>query len=132
MIFQVTHLVLSRPLKLNYQPGDYIFLRIPEIAKYEWHPFTISSTPEQQGFIWLHIRSVGTWTNKLYKFFEERNRLHEKEILTMRLPRERQSTHMIELEQMAVQEVDGESCDLESLHDIHPLAVDDEVGQEES
>ena len=34
---------------------------------YEWHPFTISSSPEQH-FIGLHIRAVGTWTNKLYEF----------------------------------------------------------------
>lgn len=49
----------------------------------------------------------------------------------MQLPRERQSTHMIELEQMAVQEVDGESCDLESLNDVHPLAVDEQVIDQE-
>ena len=48
------------------------------IARYEWHPFTISSAPEQSGIIWLHIRSVGTWTNKLYKFFEDRNRKMQK------------------------------------------------------
>ena len=34
----------------------------------------MSSSPEQQDFIGLHIRSVGTWTNKLYDFVEERNR----------------------------------------------------------
>ena len=64
---------LTRPECFNYQPGDYIFLKVPAIAKYEWHPFTISSSPEQQDFIGLHIRSVGTWTSKLYDFVEERN-----------------------------------------------------------
>ena len=64
---------LTRPEYFNYQPGDYIFLKVPAIAKYEWHPFTISSSPEQQDFIGLHIRSVGTWTSKLYDFVEERN-----------------------------------------------------------
>ena len=34
---------------MNYRAGDYIFVLIPEIAKYEWHPFTISSAPEQAG-----------------------------------------------------------------------------------
>lgn len=26
-----------------------MFVNIPAIAKYEWHPFTISSAPEQGG-----------------------------------------------------------------------------------
>ena len=71
---QVTNLMLTRPKRFNYQPGDYIFLKIPAIAKYEWHPFTISSSPEQD-FLGLHIRSVGTWTNKLYDFVKDRPRI---------------------------------------------------------
>ena len=71
---QVLFLGLTRPKRFNYQPGDYIFLKVPAIAKYEWHPFTMSSSPEQQDFIGLHIRVMGTWTSKLYDFVEERNR----------------------------------------------------------
>ncbi|XP_053387111.1 NADPH oxidase 5-like [Mercenaria mercenaria] len=67
----VTHLVISRPTNFRYKPGDYIFIQIPEIATYEWHPFTISSAPEMEGHIWLHVRSAGHWTNKLYKHFDE-------------------------------------------------------------
>ena len=40
----------------------------------EWHPFTISSAPEQPGTFTLHIRSVGQWTNRLYSHFEEGHR----------------------------------------------------------
>lgn len=43
------HLVISRPDNFRYRPGDYIFLQIPAIAKFEWHPFTISSAPEMKG-----------------------------------------------------------------------------------
>lgn len=46
---QVTHLVIKRPQSFHYKPGDYVYLNIPAIAAYEWHPFTISSAPEQQG-----------------------------------------------------------------------------------
>ena len=46
---QVTLLIIPRPPKLRYQPGDYVFINIPSIAKNEWHPFTISSAPEQKG-----------------------------------------------------------------------------------
>uniref|UniRef100_A0A8D2Q7V2 NADPH oxidase 5 n=1 Tax=Varanus komodoensis TaxID=61221 RepID=A0A8D2Q7V2_VARKO len=69
---KVTHLVIGRPPSFHYRPGDYVYLNIPAIAKYEWHPFTISSAPEQSGTIWLHIRSLGQWTSRLYEYF----RLH--------------------------------------------------------
>ena len=70
---QVTYLALTRPRRFNYQPGDYVFLKIPSIAKTEWHPFTISSSPEQD-FIGLHVRAVGTWTKKLYELIDKRNK----------------------------------------------------------
>ncbi|XP_075362746.1 NADPH oxidase 5 [Mycteria americana] len=68
---KVTHLVIERPQFFHYKPGDYIYLNIPAIAAYEWHPFTISSAPEQQETLWLHIRSLGQWTNKLYEYFQQ-------------------------------------------------------------
>ncbi|KAF4525979.1 hypothetical protein B566_EDAN000769 [Ephemera danica] len=68
---RVTHLVIKRPAHFDFHPGDYVFVNIPAIAKYEWHPFTISSAPEQEDSIWLHIRAVGQWTNRLYDYFEK-------------------------------------------------------------
>nr|XP_014703681.2 NADPH oxidase 5 [Equus asinus] len=67
---KVTHLLIKRPPLFHYRPGDYLYLNIPTIARYEWHPFTISSAPEQKDTIWLHIRSQGQWTNRLYEFFK--------------------------------------------------------------
>jgi hypothetical protein len=65
---KVTHLVIKKPPKFRYSPGDYLFINIPAIAKYEWHPFSISSAPENSDSIWLHIRACGNWTNKLLTF----------------------------------------------------------------
>lgn len=48
---KVTHLVIKRPQFFHFKPGDYVYINIPAIAKYEWHPFTISSAPEQQGTV---------------------------------------------------------------------------------
>ncbi|KAI5709041.1 hypothetical protein M8J76_008768 [Diaphorina citri] len=74
---KVTHLVIKRPQHFDFHPGDYVFVNIPAIAQYEWHPFTISSAPEQEGYMWLHIRGVGEWTNRLYDYFEkEQEKLH--------------------------------------------------------
>ncbi|PKK27754.1 NADPH oxidase, EF-hand calcium binding domain 5 [Columba livia] len=68
---KVTHLVIERPQFFHYKPGDFVYLNIPAIATYEWHPFTISSAPEQRETLWLHIRSLGQWTNKLYEYFQQ-------------------------------------------------------------
>ncbi|XP_057579295.1 NADPH oxidase 5 [Hippopotamus amphibius kiboko] len=68
---KVTHLLIKRPSLFHYRPGDYLYLNIPSIARYEWHPFTISSAPEQKDIIWLHIRSQGQWTNRLYESFKK-------------------------------------------------------------
>ncbi|KAL1512799.1 hypothetical protein ABEB36_002327 [Hypothenemus hampei] len=78
---KVTHLVIKRPTQFDFHPGDYVFVNIPAIAKYEWHPFTISSCPEQEDYMWLHIRGVGQWTNRLYNYFEkEQEKLHSGQI----------------------------------------------------
>lgn len=75
-------MVIKRPPHFHFRPGDYVFVNIPAIAKYEWHPFTLSSAPEQDDYMWLHIRGVGEWTNRLYSYFEkEQARLHQGKIL---------------------------------------------------
>ncbi|XP_055948643.1 NADPH oxidase 5-like [Argiope bruennichi] len=71
---KVTHLVIKRPPKFDYRPGDYVYINIPTIANFEWHPFTISSAPELDDVIWLHIRGVGEWTNSLYSYFQREDR----------------------------------------------------------
>lgn len=60
----VTRLEIERPSGFTFSPGDYLFVRIPSIAKYEWHPFTISSAPEASAMT-LHVRSLGNWSQAL-------------------------------------------------------------------
>ena len=43
----VVSLIIKRPPGFNFEPGQYILINIPDIAVFEWHPFTISSAPEQ-------------------------------------------------------------------------------------
>lgn len=49
-----------------YAEGQYIFLNSPAISAMEWHPFTISSAPQEKT-VTVHIRvSVeGSWTKEL-------------------------------------------------------------------
>jgi len=46
--------------------GQYIFLHCPSISPLEWHPFTLTSCPEED-FFSVHIRVVGDWTEALAK-----------------------------------------------------------------
>jgi len=39
--------------------------------KVEWHPFTISSAPEDEDYITLHVRVAGGWTGRLYSICQE-------------------------------------------------------------
>jgi predicted ferric reductase len=64
-------LIITRPPNFKFRSGDYLYIRLPTIAKYEWHPFTISSAPELKDELWVHIRSLGNWTNKIYDYFQE-------------------------------------------------------------
>jgi hypothetical protein len=50
------------------QPGQYIYLKCFSIAKFEWHPFTVTSAPEEE-YVSVHIRASGNWTNDLAKKF---------------------------------------------------------------
>ncbi|MCG5062123.1 MAG: ferric reductase-like transmembrane domain-containing protein [Limnoraphis sp. WC205] len=69
---KVLGLTIERPPSMNYQPGDYLFLKCPSLSNFEWHPFTISSAPEQPDVLSVHIRAVGSWTGRLYQLFKER------------------------------------------------------------
>lgn len=46
---QVVRLKIERPPYFEYNAGDYVYVNIPHVARFEWHPFTISSAPEDEG-----------------------------------------------------------------------------------
>lgn len=50
--------------------GQYVFLNCPAISQLEWHPFTMTSAPEED-FFSVHIRSAGDWTNKLIDIMQK-------------------------------------------------------------
>uniref|UniRef100_A0A8C9FQA2 NADPH oxidase 3 n=1 Tax=Pavo cristatus TaxID=9049 RepID=A0A8C9FQA2_PAVCR len=43
------------------EAGQYIFLQCSSISPLEWHPFTLTSAPEED-FFSVHIRVAGDWT----------------------------------------------------------------------
>jgi hypothetical protein len=47
-----------KPVGFFFAPGMYVYLSYPKISRYEWHPFTLTSAP-QDSFISVHIKEVG-------------------------------------------------------------------------
>jgi len=54
---------LIRP-SFKYTAGQWVFLQVPEVSRFQWHPFTITSAPEDP-YVSVHIRQVGDWTRGL-------------------------------------------------------------------
>lgn len=47
----------------NYEAGQYIFLCVPQLSYFQWHPFTISTCTGRE--MQLRIKTDGDWTSKL-------------------------------------------------------------------
>ncbi|KAJ7171107.1 NADPH oxidase [Mycena filopes] len=45
----------------KYTPGQWLFLQVPELSSFQWHPFTITSAPDDP-YVSVHVRQVGDWT----------------------------------------------------------------------
>ncbi|EWY79903.1 NADPH oxidase [Fusarium oxysporum NRRL 32931] len=78
-ITDVVELQFSKP-SFKYRPGQWLFLEMPSISRYQWHPFTITSCSFDP-YVSVHIRLVGDLTRALgnavdadpaqAKFYEE-------------------------------------------------------------
>ncbi|KAJ8532083.1 hypothetical protein K7X08_012006 [Anisodus acutangulus] len=66
----VFSLTMSKPNSFKYKSGQYLFLQCPTISSFEWHPFSITSSPGDD-CLSVHIRMVGDWTNELKRVFTE-------------------------------------------------------------
>jgi NADPH oxidase 1 len=53
-----------RKPSFRYQPGQWIFINVPVVSLWQWHPFTITSAPADP-YISVHIRQVGDFTKRL-------------------------------------------------------------------
>lgn len=48
----------------RYKAGQYVFVNIPSLSLFQWHPFSLSSSPYQDT-VMVHIRVLGNWTKAL-------------------------------------------------------------------
>ncbi|KAB8343023.1 hypothetical protein FH972_022617 [Carpinus fangiana] len=47
----------------RFQAGQYVFLQVPCVSFFQWHPFTISACIGDE--LQLHIKTDGDWTSRL-------------------------------------------------------------------
>ncbi|KAM0308551.1 hypothetical protein ACHAPQ_012644, partial [Fusarium lateritium] len=59
---EITGVIPSERL-WKYKAGQYIFLQVPAISFFQWHPFTVSFCRGNK--MMLHIKTDGNWTAKL-------------------------------------------------------------------
>ncbi|CAF1531995.1 unnamed protein product [Rotaria sp. Silwood1] len=66
--------IIVRPPYFNFNTGDYVNICFPRIVSYDWHPFTLSSCPENKDTLRIHI-SITSYTGVLeslmYQFREQ-------------------------------------------------------------
>ncbi|XP_048549136.1 respiratory burst oxidase homolog protein B-like isoform X2 [Triticum urartu] len=59
---------MSKPEGFRFKGGQYIFIKCPDVSKFEWHPFSITSAPEDD-CVSVHIKALGDWTEDLRDAF---------------------------------------------------------------
>ncbi|KAF1847908.1 uncharacterized protein K460DRAFT_279063 [Cucurbitaria berberidis CBS 394.84] len=47
----------------DYKAGQYVFVQVPQISRFQWHPFTVSTCINNT--MGVHVKADGDWTNKL-------------------------------------------------------------------
>ncbi|KAF8031336.1 hypothetical protein BT93_D0504 [Corymbia citriodora subsp. variegata] len=64
----VLTLKMSKPPQFKYKSGQYMFVQCPAVSPFEWHPFSITSAPDDD-YLSVHIRQLGDWTQELKRVF---------------------------------------------------------------
>uniref|UniRef100_A0A7C9APM8 Ferric-chelate reductase (NADH) n=1 Tax=Opuntia streptacantha TaxID=393608 RepID=A0A7C9APM8_OPUST len=69
---KVIELDLPKDSRLKYSPTSILFIKIPTISKFHWHPFSItSSSNANDQTISVMIKCEGQWTNSLYDLLHQ-------------------------------------------------------------
>lgn len=66
----VLTLHMSKPQGFRYRSGQYIFVNCAAVSPFQWHPFSITSAP-QDDYVSVHIRTLGDWTRELKNVFSK-------------------------------------------------------------
>jgi dual oxidase len=47
----------------DYKAGQYVFVQVPHISRFQWHPFTVSTYMNNR--MQVHVKADGDWTSQL-------------------------------------------------------------------
>ncbi|XP_055346479.1 NADPH oxidase 5-like [Paramacrobiotus metropolitanus] len=97
---QVARITLNRPSCFSYNPGDYVFLRIPSLGLLSWHPFTLTSSPDNKETISFHVKAAGNWTRRLPKRLQASSLNADDALSTASLHASSSKVAILELDQM--------------------------------
>ncbi|KAI1101047.1 putative FAD binding protein [Jackrogersella minutella] len=61
--YDVVEIQFEKP-SFKYKAGQWLFLQVPSVSSYQWHPFTITSCPYDP-YVSVHVRQVGDFTRAL-------------------------------------------------------------------
>lgn len=53
----------------DYKAGQFVFVQVPQLSRFQWHPFTISTCIGNR--MQVHIKADGDWTNALHALAKE-------------------------------------------------------------
>ena len=60
-------LEVKKPDLFYFQPGQYVYLKVPSIDNI-WHPFSVASSPNSQNVVfYIEVFGEKSWTNGLYE-----------------------------------------------------------------
>ncbi|CAI8612764.1 unnamed protein product [Vicia faba] len=62
--------VMYKTFLLFLKSGMYIFIQCPQISHFQWHPFFLTSGPQDE-YPSVHIRTLGDWSYQIYALFQE-------------------------------------------------------------
>ncbi|ONK58795.1 uncharacterized protein A4U43_C09F16720 [Asparagus officinalis] len=64
---EAVELTLPKDPCMQYNPTSTLFVKIPSISNFQWHPFSITSSSNMEDDrLSLLIKCQGSWTNSLY------------------------------------------------------------------
>ncbi|XP_027340100.1 respiratory burst oxidase homolog protein C isoform X3 [Abrus precatorius] len=66
----VLALQMSKPQGFSYKSGQYMFVNCAAVSPVEWHPFSITSAPDDD-YLSVHIKILGDWTRSLKTKFSQ-------------------------------------------------------------
>ncbi|XP_016451995.1 ferric reduction oxidase 8, mitochondrial isoform X2 [Nicotiana tabacum] len=66
-------LTLPKDPRLKYTPTSVIYVKIPRISNFQWHPFSITSSSKvDKDTISILIKAEGRWTSTLYNMLRSK------------------------------------------------------------